>query len=171
MPGGPSHGGRSARGWPHRLAIAGLLSFIAVSVGACGPADADSSSGRAHHDQGSSALAHHGSHEAGVVKATRWSIIKVRGQSVRLFAFVPYCGYERPKPHVERVTKKRRRARLVLTMFVWYPPRPLRGGCIFVDIGIMSSWVRLGKTYGQIQLYDGKTSPPEPRSSPKHGFP
>ncbi len=84
-------------------------------------------------------------------------------RSVELGALVPYCGYNRPKPYVERVERRRRPDGLVLTMFVRFPPKPNKGGCLWVEVGV-SQWVKLGRKVAKIELYDGSTSPPVHRS-------
>lgn len=164
----PIHNGNTLR--RRSVAMAAVVCVTTVILGACGASHADTNIDRAKHSRGAGASAHHEPHERGAIKPNRWSIIKVKGRSVRLFAFVPYCGHG-PKPHVERVTREQRPKGLILTMFVWYPPKYAVRGCYFLRIGIMSAWISVGKAYGRIQLYDGKTSPPELRPSPKHGFP
>lgn len=147
-----------------RGVLIALVCASAFNSGACGSAEAEKVGEPAMHTRGASMPMRHGAHEAGSIKAVRWSILKTKGRSIRLSALVPYCGYDRPKPHVERVTSHNKRHGLVLTMFVWFPPKPSKGGCIYVNIGVVSPWIRLSAAPDQVPLYDGKTSPPEQRS-------
>jgi hypothetical protein len=94
----------------------------------------------------------------GPLKPIHWGIIRVSQQSVKIGAFVPYCEYTKPVPHIERVTKQRFPGRIILTMLVQFPPR--RSGCLGVQISV-GRWVKIGRDPLDLKFFDGKTSPPK----------
>jgi hypothetical protein len=109
---------------------------------------------------GSSASVRDGS--AGVVRAVAWQVnTQVGKRTARLAAAVPYCGYNRPKPRVQRVRKVEHPRSAVITMFVFFP-RVGKGGCTDVELGVMKT-VRLGRPISKISLYDGSVTPPRKR--------
>ena len=109
---------------------------------------------------GSSASPKHES--AGTVRIVHWGINRQLGKrTVRIAAAVPYCGYDRPKPRVQRIRKVERPGRAVITMFVFFP-RVGKGGCTDVELGVMKT-VRLKRPLSKISLYDGSVTPPRKR--------
>src|SRR3954452_3628150 len=109
---------------------------------------------------GSSASVRDGS--AGVVRAVAWQVnAQVGKRTVRLAAAVPYCGYNPPKPRVQRVHKVEHPGSAVITMFVFFP-RVGEGGCTDVELGVMKT-IRLGRPVSKMSLYDGSVTPPRKR--------
>jgi hypothetical protein len=90
--------------------------------------------------------------------------MSIRAERVRIGALVPYCEDGRKRPEIDRIEKRRRESRLVLTMFVRFFNRSTSGsgGCMFLQVGI-ARWVRVGAPVGEIDFYDGSTSPPSRR--------
>jgi hypothetical protein len=105
----------------------------------------------------------------GPLKEIKWEIVRQSRRSVQIGAFVPYCEYTKPEPRIERVVKRRRPGRVVLTMLVRFPPKKTgsdAGGCLGVQISA-ARWVKLDRNPLDLKLFDGSTSPPrrvQPRS-------
>lgn len=57
----------------------------------------------------------------GALRAIKWGVGWRRGLSIQIGAFVPYCEEVRPKPHIERVVRRQRNKKLILTMLVRFP--------------------------------------------------
>jgi hypothetical protein len=99
----------------------------------------------------------------GPVRPMEWGIMSRSGDRVRLVTMVAYCGHDAPAPYLERIDRRRHRSRLVLTMYLRFvPPETQTGGCTGEKLGI-TKWVRVGAGSGRTFLYDGSSSPPEPR--------
>lgn len=98
----------------------------------------------------------------GPLKPIKWGVVSTGPSGLRIGAFVPYCEYTRPKPRVERVVKRRKPGRAILTMLVRFPPKktgPNAGGCLGVQVSV-SRWVKLGQDPQKLKLFDGYFSPP-----------
>lgn len=96
----------------------------------------------------------------GSLRAVKWDVVRRAESSIQLGAFVSYCE-SGPEPRIERIERRRRPGSVVLTMFVHFPPR--RGdSCAGFDLGV-SHWVRLGRRWTKLEIYDGSTSPPSLR--------
>lgn len=153
------------RGHFRRASIV-LACAVLLSLGACGeggPRDTDET--MMNSAAGTAQVANIVDQRQGPLKPVRWGVWRRKDQSIELGALVPYCGYGRPKPYVERVARRHGLGGVVLTMFVRFTPQrvgPDAGGCVFVQVGI-SQWVRLGRRATQVRLYDGSTFPPTRR--------
>ena len=134
-----------------------VLAIVLITFG-CGESD-----GRASSSGGSSKKATPGSDRHGALKETQWGISRVGKRRVRIGAFVPYCGEPHPQPYIERVNRHRAPGRVVLTMFVRYPP--VKGACFGKDVSVRH-WVAVGSDPRKLAFYDGATSPPEKRPVP-----
>jgi hypothetical protein len=128
------------------LTVAGLFATLAT-VASCAQTDAD-----AHGELGVGRA-------SGAVKPTQWGPWRRQGRRIEIGALVPYCGYGRQRPQVERVLRQEMRAGLALTMLVRFPARR-RPGCSFMEVGV-SRWVGLGTK--ERRLLDGSSSPPKLR--------
>ena len=99
----------------------------------------------------------------GALKETQWGIVRARGRRVQIGAFVGYCGEPHPRPHIEQVIRHRGPGRVVLTMFVRYPP--VKGACFGEGIMVMR-WIAVKGDPRDLVFYDGGPSPPERRPLP-----
>lgn len=98
------------------------------------------------------------SQRKGPIRAVKWGVGRRGKASVQIGAFVPYCENIAPSPQIEQVKQRRRPGRVILTMYVRFPPRKGRS-CIGYDLGV-TQWVKLGSQATGVPIYDGSTSPP-----------
>jgi hypothetical protein len=137
-----------------------VLGVLVLALG-CGGSDGKASGSAGTSGQaGNTIEAGVSSGKSGALKKTRWGISRVRKRRIQISAFVPYCGEPHPEPHIERVIRHRAPGRMVLTMFVRYPPA--KGACFGSEISVMR-WIAVKGDPRRLTFYDGATSPPEKR--------
>ena len=142
-----------------------VMLTVALGLGACGASQSPKESSMQFHEIGTQMSDLEGQ-QKGPLKAIKWGVVASGQQSIEIGALVPYCEKSSPKPHIERIEKRFRHNRVIITMFVRFPPKRVgsnAGGCLGVEIGI-SRWVKLRKKSDRIRLYDGSTSPPARRA-------
>lgn len=94
----------------------------------------------------------------GALRAVKWGVGRRRETSIKIGAFVPYCENVTPSPRIERVIRRRRPNRAILTMYVRFPAGQ-RKGCIGYGLGLTRR-ISFGKRASRLSIYDGSTSPP-----------
>jgi hypothetical protein len=132
-----------------------VFSILFLSIG-CGRAERDSVS---DHATETTAVKRSGER---YVHAHRWGIAGFRRESVVISVAIPHCEYVQAEPSFDRITRRWRSGDLVLTVFMRIPPRT-QHGCLGIELYLLRR-VKVGKNLRHIELYDGSTSPPTPRS-------
>lgn len=152
-----------------RWRLSGVLALLAIVVGifvACGENRSSRASDAAERADNSGMLGGPVDDGDGVLKPIQWGPVRTAKRSVMIGALVGYCNNGSPRPYIERVKRSQRMDRIVLTMFVRFPPRrtgPNAPGCSYLGIGV-EKWITFRKNLGQFKFFDGATSPPTPRS-------
>lgn len=100
-------------------------------------------------------------HYEGPLKVTKWNIVRMNARSVEIGAFVPYCENKKGRPRIEQVRQEHNVGRVILTMFVRYPPRHIgrRSDVCFGAPVSVQGWVKLGQDPRKLRLFDGKVPP------------
>lgn len=142
--------------------ILGLVCVVVLCFGACGACGAESSSSSNSSTRSEAKKEGTRVLRRGSIRPVKWAIGKARKRSIKLLAFVPYCTGTKPKPRIDRIVRGEQHRRVVLTMFVRFPPAR-SGGCLGVERGLFSHWIQLHSDLSETRLYDGSTSPPERR--------
>lgn len=143
-----------------RSALLVALGVLVIALGCGGSNGKASGSAGTYERSGNAIETVTGSGKSGALKKTRWGISRVGMRGVQISAFVPYCGEPHPKPGIERVIRHRAPGRMVLTMFVRYPPT--KGACFGSEISVMR-WIAVKGDPRDLVFFDGATSPPEKR--------
>jgi hypothetical protein len=137
-----------------RISVGSLcLALLLLLMFGCGSGSATTATGVREPEKNAGGRAHPG--ETGSVHKVPWAGRPGRNRQFILFAFVGYCSHG-PKPYPQKVSIKRKARRVVLTLFVHFPPRA--HPCLGEEIQLRTT-ARFQTPPKHLVFVDGSQSP------------